>query len=93
MNWIKSSRCESHTCIEVAPALAGQIAIGDSKITNYRAAPATWLKVSRPAWAAFTAAVEDDRFGRARHEQIIAALKAAGFGHGLWALPPVERDA
>jgi hypothetical protein len=52
--WRKSSRCESHTCVETLATIGGShMIVADSKVPNWRIAVGTWLKFSRPAWTAF----------------------------------------
>ncbi len=51
MAWRKSSRCESHTCLEVAEAPGGRMAVRNST------RPQLSLSFEGPAWQAFVSTV------------------------------------
>ena len=56
MAWRKSRRCESHTCVEVAEAPGGRMAVRNSTRPGVR------LAFEGPAWQAFVGGVRRDDF-------------------------------
>ena len=57
MAWRKSSRCESHTCLEVAEAPGGRMAVRNSTRPELR------ISFEGPAWQAFVRTVRDGDLG------------------------------
>lgn len=56
--WKKSTKCESHTCVEVA-GNEDVIYIADSKLPEWGTIPSEWLVVSPVAWKVFTNLIKE----------------------------------